>query len=224
MNGLEPTNEMETIVYFAGANPEEHGFRLVALSQSFPDAKIEWNGTIHRAEFEFLSSNFAAHGHQARMCDLVICWRHDDPGLRVPCIELMRTIWWEPILPQQPLPDWQQMRFDVEASKWAKREQTLRLEIHEKERELSREQDRNAGLRARIAGLEKRLRVSAPLLTSAGRPIDTIDAALVEEIQRWHASTGCYPSNNKICRMSRQTLGHGVNRDKARRALELAKQ
>jgi hypothetical protein len=28
-------------------------------------------------EFEYLSSNFAAHGHDPSLCDMIVCWKHD---------------------------------------------------------------------------------------------------------------------------------------------------
>lgn len=62
---------------------EELGFSklIPSSSKGFDIDSIEYNGRDVTVEFEYLSSNFISHGHQAQMDDkrkyVVICWEDD---------------------------------------------------------------------------------------------------------------------------------------------------
>lgn len=94
----EPVNEMGVLVLFAMLS-RQLGFIVDAVQASFPDllARMEvqpgrWQPV--RIEVEYLSSSFRRHGHDARQCDLIVCWRHDwkncPPNLQV--LELSKIV------------------------------------------------------------------------------------------------------------------------------------
>ena len=45
-----------------------------------------------RIEFEFISSNYKAHGHDHKECDMIVCWEHDWPECPLEVIELKSAI------------------------------------------------------------------------------------------------------------------------------------
>ncbi len=55
------------------------GFKSITrLKESFPDAEAEdENVIIRNIEFESQSSSFIEHGHDPKLCDIIVCW-HDD--------------------------------------------------------------------------------------------------------------------------------------------------
>src|ERR1700722_4756880 len=72
---------MGVLVLFAMLS-RQLGFILDSVQAAFPDllARMEvqpgrWQPV--RIEVEYLSSSFRRHGHDARQCDLIVCWRHD---------------------------------------------------------------------------------------------------------------------------------------------------
>lgn len=77
---FEPTNENGVVYLFALA-AERLGFSVSNVRTAFPDCLATWRGKRARIEFEFRSSNFERHGHDARKCDLVVCWKHDWPSM-----------------------------------------------------------------------------------------------------------------------------------------------
>lgn len=94
----EPINEMGVLVLFAMLS-RQLGFILDSVQAAFPDllARMEvqpgrWQPV--RIEVEYLSSSFKRHGHDARQCDLIVCWRHDwkncPPNLQV--LELSQVV------------------------------------------------------------------------------------------------------------------------------------
>jgi hypothetical protein len=94
----EPVNEMGVLVLFAMLS-RQLGFILDSVQAAFPDllARMEvqpgrWQPV--RIEVEYLSSSFRRHGHDARQCDLIVCWRHDwkncPPNLQV--LELSKVV------------------------------------------------------------------------------------------------------------------------------------
>jgi hypothetical protein len=94
----EPVNEMGVLVLFAMLS-RQLGFIVDAVQSAFPDllARMEvgpgrWQPV--RIEVEYLSSSFRRHGHDARQCDLIVCWRHDwkncPPNLQV--LELSKIV------------------------------------------------------------------------------------------------------------------------------------
>ena len=53
-----------------------------AVQTGFPDCEAKRqvgpnNWQRVRIEFEFESRNFRDHGHPARGCDVIVCWRHN---------------------------------------------------------------------------------------------------------------------------------------------------
>jgi Homing endonuclease associated repeat len=77
----EPVNEMGVSMLFAMV-ARELGFVIEQVQTAFPDcrAKMEvapgrWQEV--RIEFEYESRSFAAHGHDAKGCDMIVCWRHN---------------------------------------------------------------------------------------------------------------------------------------------------
>lgn len=78
-----PRNETETLVLFtllAG----QLGYEIEAAQIDFPDLLLRKDGQSFRAEVEFLSSTYLAHGHPIEADVLCVCWRKDKdiPGLR----------------------------------------------------------------------------------------------------------------------------------------------
>ena len=65
-----------------GMLSNELGFEVESVQSGFPDcdAKLRMSdGTFERVaiEFEFKSSEFLRHGHDADRCDFVVCWEND---------------------------------------------------------------------------------------------------------------------------------------------------
>ena len=94
----EPTNEAG-VVFLFGALAREMGFLVDGFRPTFPDceAKRLVNRTEGRwarvlIEFEFRSSNFLMHGHDANGCDLIVCWEDDWKDCPVEVVELKREI------------------------------------------------------------------------------------------------------------------------------------
>lgn len=94
----EPVNEMGVLVLFAMLS-RQLGFIIDAVQAGFPDllARMEvqpgrWQPV--RVEVEYESRNFKRHGHDARQCDLIVCWRHNwtncPPNLQV--LELSKIV------------------------------------------------------------------------------------------------------------------------------------
>lgn len=82
-----PTNEFGVILLF-GTVMNQVGWQLVDVKpNSYPDGVFMVKGKITLVEFEFVSSNFITHGHDARGADMVICWKYDKP-LPLPVIDL----------------------------------------------------------------------------------------------------------------------------------------
>jgi hypothetical protein len=80
----EPVNEMGVILLF-GMVAQQLGFIVESVQSGFPDceAKMEiypgrWQRV--RIEFEYESRAFKQHNHDAKQCDVIICWRHNWKG------------------------------------------------------------------------------------------------------------------------------------------------
>jgi len=86
-----PQNEHGVVFVFALA-AEKLGFEVTKVQQGFPDCVATWGGKRVRIEFEFRSRNFEHHGHDARRCDVVVCWKHDWARLPagIVCVELRK--------------------------------------------------------------------------------------------------------------------------------------
>lgn len=75
-----PRNENGVVYLFALA-AEKLGFQVQSVQAAFPDCLATWGRKRVRIEFEFRSSNFERHGHDAKKCDLIVCWKHDWPTM-----------------------------------------------------------------------------------------------------------------------------------------------
>ena len=55
--------------------------KIESVSTRFPDAYVRTkkgkSWITEAAEFEMNSSDFEAHGHDPKECDMIICWKDD---------------------------------------------------------------------------------------------------------------------------------------------------
>lgn len=91
-----PTNEMG-VVFLFGHLALSLGFSIVRLQTAFPDAEAlremdpgRWQ-LVH-IEFEFESKNFLLHMHEARDCDLIVCWKHNWEDCPLEVLELSKLM------------------------------------------------------------------------------------------------------------------------------------
>jgi Homing endonuclease associated repeat len=93
-----PINE-QGVVFLFGMVAYELGFIVESVQAGYPDCEAKrcverkaqrWQRV--RIEFEFCSSNFAQHGHEAAGCDVVVCWEHDWPECPLEVVELRSLI------------------------------------------------------------------------------------------------------------------------------------
>jgi hypothetical protein len=91
-----PTNE-QGVLFLFGAMAEKLGFAILKVRTAYPDCeafrilpgdKVE----LVKVELEFESRNFLKHLHDAKKCDLIVCWRHNWPECPLPVIELSALI------------------------------------------------------------------------------------------------------------------------------------
>jgi hypothetical protein len=88
-----PTNELGVLFLF-GTVAAEMGFVVTWIQcSSFPDCEAmilvedeKWQRI--RIEFEYESRNFLRHMHDAKECDLIVCWKHNWPECPVEVLEL----------------------------------------------------------------------------------------------------------------------------------------
>jgi hypothetical protein len=78
-----------------GMLAEEMGFVVESVQNGFPDcdAKLKRSdGSFEgvRIEFEYQSSSFQRHGHNACDCDFIVCWEHDWQDCPIDVIELSK--------------------------------------------------------------------------------------------------------------------------------------
>lgn len=79
----EPVNEMGVVMLFSMWS-ERLGFVIEFAQAKFPDCKAKMEVEPGRwqdvdIEFEMYSANFKEHQHDAKKCDLIICWKHNWP-------------------------------------------------------------------------------------------------------------------------------------------------
>lgn len=86
-----PVNEQGVIVLFA-QQAEKAGFEIVEIHAEFPDSVARKNGVEYRIEFEYQSSNFRAHKHDVRKCDIIVCWERDSKSV-LPILALSEHGW-----------------------------------------------------------------------------------------------------------------------------------
>jgi hypothetical protein len=93
-----PINE-QGVVFLFGMVSYELGFIVEAIHASFPDCEAKrlvdrqrnrWQRV--RIEFEFQSSTFRDHGHDAGQCDLIVCWENNWPDCPLEVVELRSVI------------------------------------------------------------------------------------------------------------------------------------
>jgi len=90
--GFAPVNEMG-VVFLFGAKARDLGFIVTYIGTQYPDIEAYREvapGRWHRVriEVEFESRNFKNHLHDARGCDLIVCWEHNWPECPVEVVEL----------------------------------------------------------------------------------------------------------------------------------------
>lgn len=92
-----PKNELQLREQFAHRMPE-YGYELIRSGSEFPDwlLKRRQDGQFVYAEVEHRSSSFLLHGHDPELCDLVVCWEHDDEWLPLPVLELFSGMFTTP--------------------------------------------------------------------------------------------------------------------------------
>ena len=89
-----PTNEAGVMFLFATL-ARELGYVVIKVQKAFPDCeafrRLE-NGRWQRVriEFEFTSRNFVLHGHDAKGCELLVCWENDWRDCPLEVVELKR--------------------------------------------------------------------------------------------------------------------------------------
>jgi hypothetical protein len=103
-----PENEHGVVFLFA-ALAKRWGLRVESVQSGFPDCiayqRTGQGDTRKRIEFEFRSSNFKVHGHNAKKCDWIVCWEHDwhNVPARLKVIELRKefglgfNVWIQPV-------------------------------------------------------------------------------------------------------------------------------
>ena len=90
-----PENELGVVFLFSKI-AKGLQFRIEAIRAAYPDCIAYRHAgdreKLVRIEFEFRSSNFRAHKHDAKECDCIVCWDHDWPGVpdHLEVIELKR--------------------------------------------------------------------------------------------------------------------------------------
>lgn len=89
---FEPQNEQGVVVRFS-QEASMHGWSVVEISATFPDAILEKDGVKWRTEFEYEASSFLAHRHDHRDADLIVCWLNDYTDCPLPIIELGDPDW-----------------------------------------------------------------------------------------------------------------------------------
>lgn len=83
-----PRSEMNVREMF-GARMPEFGYWIIRSGDQFPDwLLVDKSGEYVYAEVEHRSSSFRNHGHDPKLCDLIVCWEHDEPEPQLPVLEL----------------------------------------------------------------------------------------------------------------------------------------
>lgn len=91
-----PMNELGVLFLF-GTVAAELGFVVTWIRMEFPDCEAmilvgddKWQRI--RIEFEYESRNFLKHMHDAKECDLIVCWKHNWPECPVKVLELSKVL------------------------------------------------------------------------------------------------------------------------------------
>ncbi|HEV8491308.1 MAG TPA: hypothetical protein VGR76_03515 [Candidatus Angelobacter sp.] len=91
-----PVNELGVVFLFGWMAPQL-GFVVHRLQPEFPDCEAmrlvgEDSCQLVKIEFEHESRNFLKHMHDAKGCDLIICWRHNWPECPLEVLELRKAL------------------------------------------------------------------------------------------------------------------------------------
>jgi hypothetical protein len=91
-----PINEAGVIFLF-GVMAERLGFVVMRIQSGFPDCEAmrlveEERCQMVRIEFEYESRNFLRHMHDAKQCDMIVCWRHNWPECPLEVLELRKEV------------------------------------------------------------------------------------------------------------------------------------
>jgi hypothetical protein len=91
-----PMNELGVLFLF-GTVAAELGFVVTWIRMEFPDCEAmilvghdKWQRI--RIEFEYESRNFLKHMHDAKECDLIVCWKHNWAECPVKVLELSKVL------------------------------------------------------------------------------------------------------------------------------------
>jgi hypothetical protein len=93
-----PTNELG-VVHLFGLLSADLNIAVEHIGAAYPDCRAlrpepgtagKWRRIA--IEFELRSSNFKYHGHDPKLCDLVVCWEHDWPACPVEVLELKSVL------------------------------------------------------------------------------------------------------------------------------------
>ena len=93
-----PVNEMGVVMLFA-MWAERLGFVIEFAQAKYPDCKAKMEVEPGRwqdvnVEFEMYSANFRQHRHDAKKCDVIICWKHNWPDCpeEIMVLELSKVV------------------------------------------------------------------------------------------------------------------------------------
>jgi hypothetical protein len=108
-----PTNE-QGVLFLFGVMAEKLGFAILKVRREYPDCeafRVLQGDRVElvKIELEYESRNFLKHLHDAKKCDLIVCWRHNWPECPLPVIELRRLC--QP-MPQLPIAEKQNLTAD----------------------------------------------------------------------------------------------------------------
>jgi hypothetical protein len=91
-----PVNEFG-VVFLFGSLARELGFVVLRIRAEYPDIEAmreigedQWQHTWIEVEYE--SRNFLRHRHDAKQCEVVVCWIHNWPGCPLEVIELREVL------------------------------------------------------------------------------------------------------------------------------------
>lgn len=90
-----PLNE-NGVIFLFGKVADDLNMYIEEIKPGFPDCigrRFVGKGWERVSiEFEFESINFKAHSHDAKQCDLIVCWEHNWPECPIEVIELKSEI------------------------------------------------------------------------------------------------------------------------------------
>jgi hypothetical protein len=125
-----PENELGVVYLFANV-AKKFQLRIERIKPSFPDCiayrRVGNSEKLVRIEFEYRSSNFHAHKHDARKCDCIVCWHHDWPDVpkNLEIIELKQLFGWAfQVWIQPAIKDQCHFLDDFDELEWALSKQT----------------------------------------------------------------------------------------------------